>query len=78
MDLKVPTNKAEMDELRKSLVEEITDDELDDVAGGNDDLQGKFSETIDWTCPFCGNVLKLKQYQDGPKHIVKCPNNPYK
>ena len=78
MDFKVPTSKEEMDALRKSLVEEISDDELDAVAGGNDDAKGK-SNGISWTCPFCGKNMILKQAQDGPKHVTKdCPNNPYK
>lgn len=76
MDIKFPTSKAEMEEMRKSLVAEISDDELEAVAGGNDDIKGKGA--IPWTCPGCGQLIMLKQYQDGPKHIVKCPGNPYK
>lgn len=77
MEFKVPTNKAEMDELRKSLVEEISDDDLDTVAGGNDDVKGK-NEGTPWNCPFCGATIMVVQFQDGPKHMTKCPNNPYK
>ena len=76
MEIKVPTNKAEMEELARSLRQEITEDDLDSVAGGNDDLQGKFP--MDWTCPFCGAVVHCKQMQDAAKHMTKCPNNPYK
>lgn len=76
MEIKAPTNKAEMEALRKTLVEEISDDELDAVAGGNDDLKEKIN--MEWTCPFCGEVVKCKLVQDAAKHMTKCPNNPYK
>lgn len=79
MEFKVPTSKEEMEALRKSLIEEISDDDLDTVAGGNDDLKGKSKEGIPWTCPLCGKDMILYQAQDGPKHVTKdCPNNPYK
>ena len=29
-------------------------------------------------CPFCGATVIIRQFQDGPKHMTKCPNNPYK
>ena len=76
MDIKVPQTKADMEELRKSLVQELLDDDLDTVAGGNDDLKDKID--MDWTCPFCGTVVKCKLVQDAAKHMVKCPGNPYK
>lgn len=75
-DFKVPTSKEEMDELRKTLRQEISEDELDSVAGGNDDLKDKIDMV--WTCPFCGAVVKCKLVQDAAKHMTKCPNNPYK
>lgn len=74
--IKVPTSKEEMDELRKMLKQEISDDALDSVVGGNDDLKGK--GTIKWTCAFCGATIMCKQIQDAAKHMTKCPNNPYK
>ena len=75
-DFKVPNSKEEMDALYKSLRSEISDDDLDSVVGGNDDLNGK--TTTIWTCPFCGASVKCKQMQDAAKHMTKCPNNPYK
>jgi len=78
MEFKVPTSKEEMDALRKSLIQEISDDDLDAIAGGNDDVKGK-NEGTPWDCPFCGKTLIIRQFQDGPKHMVQeCPNNPYK
>lgn len=41
MEFKFPTSQAEMDALRKSLVQKISDDDLEAVAGGNDDMKGK-------------------------------------
>lgn len=76
-EIKIPTSKEEMDELRKSLRQEISDDQLDSVSGGNDDVKGK-GEPVPWTCPFCGAVVMIRQFQDGPKHMTKCPGNPYK
>ena len=77
-DFKVPTSKEEMEELRKSLREEISDETLDDVVGGNDDLKGKSKKSIPWTCHFCGATIMCKAIQDAAKHMTKCPNNPYK
>ena len=77
MDIKVPTSKAEMDELRKSLRQEISEDNLDAIAGGNDDIKGKGDPTP-WTCAFCGATVMCYQMQDAAKHMTKCPNNPYK
>ena len=76
MEIRIPNSKAAMDELRKSLMQEISDDDLDAVAGGNDDLKEKIN--MEWTCPFCGAVVKCKMVQDAAKHMTKdCPNNPY-
>ena len=76
IDIKIPTSKEEMDALRKSLRSEISEDELDLVVGGNDDLKGKAK--IPWTCHFCGATIMCKSVQDAAKHMTKCPNNPYK
>ena len=79
MEFKFPTNQAEMDALRKGLVQELSDDDLGAVAGGNDDAKGKNKNNgINWVCPACGGTFVLYSAQDGPKHIVKCPKNPYK
>ena len=75
-DLKVPTNQAEMDELKALLRQSISEDDLDNVTGGNDDLKGKAK--IPWTCHFCGATIMCKAVQDAAKHMTKCPNNPYK
>lgn len=77
MEIKVPTNKEEMEALRKTLIEEISDDDLDTIAGGNDDLKGK--GTAVWDCPYCGAAVTLKSTKDAAKHMTQvCPNNPYK
>lgn len=76
-DFKFPTSQAEMDELRKSLRQEISEDALDNITGGNDDVKGKNAGTP-WTCPGCGATIMIRQFQDGPKHMTKCPGNPYK
>ena len=75
-EVKVPTSKAEYDEMVKSLRSEISDDELDSVVGGNDDPKGKAG--IPWTCHYCGATIMCKMVQDACKHMTKCPNNPYK
>lgn len=79
-DCKVPTSKEEMEELRKMLRQEITGDELVSVTGGNDDpkMKGKFDPPVPWTCPGCGATIMIRQFMDGPKHMTKCPGNPYK
>lgn len=77
-NFKAPTSKEEMDALRKALAEELSDEEIDAVAGGNDDVKGK-NEGTPWVCPFCGATVMIVQFQDGAKHMTKdCPNNPYK
>lgn len=76
-EFKMPTSQEEMDELRNSLRAEISDDDLEAVVGGNDDVKTK--DTTPWTCHFCGAVVMCKSTQDRAKHIVQsCPNNPYK
>ena len=75
--IKVPTSKEEMDELRRSLRQEIAEDDLDVITGGNDDVKGK-QDPVPWVCPFCGATVMIRQFQDGPKHMTKCPGNPYK
>ena len=79
-DFKVPTSKEEMAELRRSLRQAISDEDLNAVVGGNDDKpkHRKSKEGIPWTCPFCGATVMVYQFEDGPKHVTKCPNNPYK
>lgn len=79
-EFKVPTSKEEMDALRKTLRQEIDEDMLDAVVGGNDDVKGKNKdkEGTPWECPFCGKVVMIYQFHDGPKHMTKCPGNPYK
>ncbi len=76
-EFKVPTTQEEMDALRAGLRQELSDADLDDVSGGNDDLKGK-GTVVNWICPFCGAHILLRQAQDGPKHVTKCPNNPFK
>jgi len=75
-DFKAPTSQAEYDEMKKLLRSQISDDQLDDVVGGNDDLKGKTK--IPWTCHFCGATIMCKAIQDAAKHMTKCPNNPFK
>ena len=77
-EFKVPTTQEEMDALRAGLRQELSEDDLDAVAGGNDDLKGKKKQGVNWICPFCGAAMVLYQAQDGPKHVTKCPNNPFK
>lgn len=76
-NFKFPTSKEEMEELRKTLREEISDDEVGSIVGGNDDVKGK-NNPIPWVCPGCGATIMIRQFQDGPKHMTKCPGNPYK
>ena len=79
-EFKAPTSQAEYDAMKKALRSEISDDDLASVVGGNDDKnkKKKNKEGIPFTCPFCGAHLTLYQFEDGPKHVTKCPNNPYK
>jgi hypothetical protein len=79
---KVPTNKAEYDEMVKKLNTRsaIADDDLDAIVGGNDDKpkKKKDKEGLPFVCPFCGATIMVYQFEDAPKHMTKCPNNPYK
>ena len=77
MEIKVPNSQEEMDALRKSLRQEISEDALDEITGGNDHVKGKGDPTP-WTCAWCGAVVMCKQLQDAAKHMTKCPNNSYK
>lgn len=76
-EIKFPTSKAEMEEIRKLTRQELPEDMLDDITGGNDDLKGKRS-SVPWTCPGCGATVMIRQVQDAAKHMTKCPGNPYK
>lgn len=76
-EFKFPANQAEWDEMKKALRSEISDDDLDNVVGGNDDVKGK-NQGTPWVCPGCGATIIIRQFQDGPKHMTKCPGNPYK
>ena len=79
-EFKAPTSQAEWDEMKKCLRSAITDEDLDKVVGGNDDKpkKKKNKEGLPFTCPFCGAQLIIYQFEDGPKHMTKCPGNPYK
>ena len=79
MEFKFPTNKEEYDAMMKQY-RAIPDDELENIVGGNDDKnkKKKNKEGIPYTCPFCGAQLMIYQFEDGPKHMTKCPANPYK
>jgi len=77
MEFKYPTTQEEMDELRKSLRREIAEEDLDMVAGGNDNIKGK--DLIPWTCQWCGQTIMLYQIHDAAKHCAHdCPCNPFK
>ncbi len=80
MEFKAPTNKAEYEEMLKGLRKEVSMDDLNAVVGGNDDKpkNKKLDNPLPWKCPFCGATVMIRQFEDGPKHVVKCPNNPYK
>ncbi len=76
MEFKLPTTKEGLEKLANG-INELSDDELDVVAGGNDDLKGKAG--LEWTCPYCGQTKYIKMVQDAAKHMTKeCPGNPYK
>ncbi len=80
LEFKAPTSQAEWDEMKKCLRSAITDEDLDKVVGGNDDKPKKKKDKvgIPYVCPFCGAQLMIYQFEDGPKHMTKCPNNPFK
>ena len=76
MEFNLPTTKEELEQLARGIVE-IDDDDLDAVAGGNDDLKAK--GTKNWTCPYCGTIVACKSSKDAAKHMTTaCPNNPLK
>ncbi len=77
LDYKFPSSQEEMDALRSMLRQEISEDELETVNGGNDDMKGKFNPPVPWVCPGCGATIMIRQFMDGPKHMTKCPGNPY-
>lgn len=71
--------REEVDAVLRSFRQQITEDDLDSVVGGNDGPKGKSKEGIAWTCPLCGAHMTLYNANDGPKHVTKdCPKNPYK
>ena len=72
--------KDEAEAMKKALRSEIAEDDLDAIVGGNDDKnkKKKQKEGIPFTCPFCGAAMILYKFEDGPKHMTKCPNNPFK
>lgn len=73
------TMAIETDAIRSRLRTAISDDILDAVTGGNDDIKGKEDAGVPWDCPFCGAHLILYSAQDGPKHVTQdCEKNPYK
>lgn len=79
-EFKAPTSQAEYDAMKKALRSEISEGDLDSVVGGNDDKnkKKKVKEGIPWDCPYCGAHIILYQFEDGPKHMTKCPGNPFK
>ena len=77
-DFKAPATQEEWDAMKKLLRSEISDSDLESVVGGNDDKKKRPTEGKPWTCPFCGAFLMIYQFEDGPKHMTKCPNNPFK
>ena len=79
-EFKFPTSQAEYEAMKKVLRSEINEDDLDAVVGGNDDKpkKKKDKQGTPVTCPFCGSTIMIYQFEDGPKHMTKCPNNPYK
>jgi hypothetical protein len=80
LNYKFPTSQEDMNELRKMMRQEVSEEELDAVTGGNDDpkMKGKFDPPVPWVCPGCGATIMVRQFMDGPKHMTKCPGNPYK
>ncbi len=78
-DIKFPSSQEEWDEMKKVLRTQISDDDADAIVGGNDDpnMKGKQQPTP-WVCPGCGATIMIRKFQDGPKHMTKCPGNPYK
>jgi hypothetical protein len=76
-EFKAPASQQEWDEMKKLLRREISDSDLESVVGGNDDRPTR-PDPQPWICPFCGATIMVRNFEDGPKHMTKCPNNPYK
>ena len=75
MDIKVPTSKAEMDELRKSLRQEISEDNLDAIAGGNGEVTAWNNCT---PCPNCGSEwTRMLNASDTNPVWMKCAECDY-
>jgi len=77
-EFKAPASQQEWDEMKKLLRREISDSDLESVVGGNDDKPRELDTPVPWICPFCGATVMVSNFYDGPKHMTKCPNNPYK
>ncbi len=82
MEFKFPTSQAEYDAMKKMERTELSDDALEEIVGGNDETtknkKKKNKQGIPMVCPFCGATITIYQFEDGPKHMTKCPGNPYK
>lgn len=76
MSIKVPKTKEEFEEMRRSLRQEISEDELDVVTGGNDHTKGDAGDPY-WTCAWCGTTIKMNKEHDAAKHMAKCPKAPW-
>ena len=77
-DFKFPTSQAEWNEMKKSLRSEISDAAMNlPMMPGVYKMKNK-NEGTPWVCPGCGATIIIRQFQDGPKHMTKCPGNPYK
>lgn len=76
-EINEPTTKKEIGTLRSSRGSEIAQEDLCDVVGGRASM--KNIETIDFTCPYCGQVLKVRDSRDASRHCNQdCPNSPYR
>ncbi len=73
-NIKVPTSKEEMDELRKTLLQEIPMEDLNAITGGDCTT----NPPVPWICPFCGTTIMARTIDDCRKHMPRCPRNPYK
>lgn len=76
-EIKEPITKEEMSTPRSSRGTELSQGDLCAVVGGKASMKG--IETIDFTCPYCGQVLKIRNTREASRHCNQdCPNNPYK
>lgn len=75
MDIKIPSTKEELEEMRKNLRQQISEDDLDGIVGGNDTEKEK--SNLLWTCAWCGTTIQLKFEMDACKHMSKCPKAPW-